>query len=60
MPRPRVFQRGRMMLATSVDPDTYYAVVELARKEGVPVSELLRRWIMEKLSERPAEVIRSA
>jgi transposase-like protein len=49
-----------MVLATSVDPDTYYAVVELARREGVPVSELLRRWIMEKLSERPAEVIQSA
>jgi len=52
MPRSKVFPKGRMELATSVDPDTYYAVVELARREGASVSELLRRWIKEKLSER--------
>jgi hypothetical protein len=49
MPRPKIFEKGRMMLGTYVDPDTYEAVVRLAREKGVSVSELLRWWIEEKV-----------
>ena len=48
VPRPKLFAKGRMLLGTYVDPDTYEVVVKLARERGVSVSELLRWWIEEK------------